>query len=610
MTTRSESDTIRARADDALRQFETATGLQPGVGGVLAVTVLALVLRIVGLGGRIAHFDEARVAYWTLEYLETGAFHYRFIIHGPFVQHVNRVVFAVFGANDFTMRLVVAVIGGLLPLVVLLFRERLRDVELVAAAVFLAVNPILLYYSRFFRSTILVAGFMTAALGALVRLADTRRARWLSVATLFAALGFAAKENAVVYVLCFLGGGALLADYALLDPRNHDRGSELLRAKAGWMREVVTDADGRETVARWAGHVGIATGVFLVVTLFFYAPRAPGEGVGLWSALLSPGQFPALIDATVADIDRGLRYWFGGASEPNCSKETVIAGWVCFLERTVGVLTTYAAPLLVFAVLGFLIERYATERPRPLVMLASYWGFVSVLGYPLGTDIFGAWITVNALVPLAVPAGVGAATIARWGYEALPARRSDAALAGVILLLAGAQVAVTAGSAVYAHPAGQVVEADNDIPGEQLENTNGLVQFAQPAGNFRPVVAQMRRIAPANEGTDVLIYGDRFVVSEPGSGGGLVPTCTVFVRTLPLHWYLRMSDAQATCAFDQGDLDQKLQDPPPIVIAPAGAAAEDVAERLDGYERSTYALRSNGRETVFFVDRSLLNGTA
>ena len=593
---------IRTSARSALRRFRTATGLSPVATAVLGVTVLSVLLRIVGLGGRIAHYDEGRVAYWSLRFLETGEFSYRYIIHGPFVQHVNRVVFAVFGANDFTMRLITAVIGGLLPAVVMLFRTRLRDSELVAAAAVLALNPILLYYSRFFRSTIVVAAFMTVAFGAFVRAIDTRNGRWLLVVGAFAALGFAAKENAVVYLMCFVGAGLVVLDFALMAPAGRERGSELVFGKLGRLRTLATDADGRRVLGYWLGHAVGAVVVALVVTLYFFAPRAPNGGVGLWSSLGNPGQFPALIDTTVADIRRGLEYWFGGSTEPNCREDTVIAGWICFLEQTIDVLRTYAAPLLTFAVIGFVTERYATERPRPLVMIAGYWGFVSVLGYPLGTDIFAAWITVNALVPLAIPAGVGLAMIGRWGYESLPARKVDAGIAGLILLVALGQVAVTAGGAVYGNPAGTVVSTQGDGV-TRTDNTNGLVQYAQPAGNFRPVVQDLRTAAPANEGVDVLFYGDLFVVEEPGTGGGLAPECTVLVRTLPLHWYLRMTDAQGDCAHSERELDQKLQDPPPVVIVPVSEQPA-VADRLDGYEASTYRLRSTGRKAVFFVDRS------
>jgi uncharacterized protein (TIGR03663 family) len=584
MTTREE--TVRSRLDRSLRTFETVAGVSPAVGAVAAITLLSLALRFAGLGTRIAHFDEGRVAYWTLTYADSGSFSYRYIIHGPFVQHVNRVVFQLFGANDFTMRAVTALIGGLLPATVLLFRERLRPSETVLAAAFLAFNPILLYYSRFFRSTIVVAAFMFLALAALVRAYDRGSPLWLHGVALFTALGFAAKENAAVYILCYLGAGGLLLDFTLLSPAGYDRGSDLVRSRLGQIRATLTDAAGRRWVGYWTGHAVIAVGVFALTTLFFYAPRDP-NGLGLWSSLASPSQFPALIDATVADIQRGMEYWFGQSSGEKCYKDNLIAGYRCFLEQLFAVLGDYAAPLCLFAVFGFLLERYATERPRPLVMLASYWGFVSVLGYPLGTDIFGAWIAVNALVPLAIPAAVGLAAVTRWGYQSLDERQSDALLAVLVLVVVGGQVAVAANTGVYAQP---------------TDDSNNLVQYAQPADNFRPAVQTLREIAPANEGTDVLFYGKELVVE--GEGGGLEPLCTVMVRTLPLHWYLQTTDAQADCAYDQQELSQKLgDDPPPVILVHADRRGE-VERRIDGYDAETYQLRTLGRPVTFFVDRS------
>jgi uncharacterized protein (TIGR03663 family) len=588
----STEDTVRSRFDRALQRVETEFGLSPAVVAVGAITLLSLLLRFVGLGGRIAHFDEGRVAYWTMYYAESGSFSYRYIIHGPFVQHVNRVVFETVGANDFTMRAVTAVIGGLLPAAILLFRDRLRPAETVVAAGFLALNPVLLYYSRFFRSTIVVAVFMFAALGALLRAYDHSSPRWLYAVGLFAALGFAAKENAVVYVLCYLGAAGLLLDFSLMSPANETRGSDVVRDRLARARATLTSSSGRRWLGYWVGHGVLTVGVFALVTLFFFAPREPG-GLGLWSTLGNPTQFPALIDATVTDIERGMEYWFGQSTGEKCHKDNVIEGYICFLERMFDVLSGYAAPLCAFAVFGFLVERYASDRPRPLVMLASYWGFVSVLGYPLGTDIFGAWIAVNALMPLAIPAGVGLATVLRWGYTSLDDHRSDAALAALVLLLVVGQMGVTANTSVYEQP---------------TADSNDLVQYAQPADNFRPAVSDLREIAPAHEGTDVLFYGSELVVK--GEGGGLVPLCTVMVRTLPIHWYLQITEADADCAYDQGELNEKLgENPPPVILVHENRRA-DVARRVDGYATETYRFRTLGRPVTFFIDRSELQNAS
>jgi len=90
--------------------------------GLLAVTVVGLIARLAFLGGRIAHWDEGRVGYDILRYAATGAWEFRPIVHGPFLPHVNRVVFELLGASDFTSRLVVAIVGALLPLTAWLYR--------------------------------------------------------------------------------------------------------------------------------------------------------------------------------------------------------------------------------------------------------------------------------------------------------------------------------------------------------------------------------------------------------------------------------------------------------------------------------------------------------
>ncbi len=98
----------------------------------------------------------------------------------------------------------------------------------------------------------------------------------------------------------------------------------------------------------------------------------------------------------------------------------------------------------------------------------------------------------------------------------------------------------------------------------------------------------------------MLFYGSELVVDD--SGGGPIPACTVMVKTLPLHWYLQTAAADGDCARNTTALDEAIAtDPPPVVVVHEDRAGR-VADRLPGYESSTYRIRTVGRPVTFFVD--------
>ena len=617
------------------------------VRAVIAITVLALLARLVLLGARTAHWDEARVAYWILHTIETGDFAYRRIIHGPVVQHVNHVLVPLLGANDFVIRLPVAVVGGLLPLTALLFREHLEDAETVALALFLGANAVLLYYSRFMRSDVLVAAFMFAGFGFLVRFYDTRRFRYLYALGAAVALGFGSKENAAVYLLTWGGATALLADQALYRARAYDSGTDLLRATWladawGWLRAVpgrlaawtrdetagvgpwlrrlgsaLRDPETRAgRVGRWLGHPVGAVVVFLALTVVIYAPRGAGAAglhyppvpadqgaVGLYEALGQPTLLPDLVVDTLRDTADQFGEWFAQSSDPGCQKDNVIDGWLCFLGRFLEVMRDHTLVLGVFAVLGFLYERYARARSRNLVMFAAMAGFVSILGYPLGTDVFGAWLVVHAVVPLAIPASVGVARLYRWGVEAVEAGDGvGAAVAAVVLLLLAGQVALVAAGSVYTNDTAE---------------SNNLVQYAQPADDLDPVVdAVERAAAEEREGADVVLYyganGSDYderqaIVSTSGgwSTNQLLtrPPCADWFNTLPLPWYFRTAGANVSCDDRPSLVVNRAQVHAPGVIVAMESDPTVPADRLAaaGYERRTYGMRTYGYQVQFYV---------
>ncbi|UWG47597.1 putative membrane-bound mannosyltransferase [Halanaeroarchaeum sp. HSR-CO] len=535
--------------------------------GVLVITLLAIAVRFVGLGSRVFHWDEARVGYWILQYMETGVWSYRPIVHGPFLFHVNDVAFGLFGPTDFVARSVVALVGALLPLSALLFRDRLKRLETLAVAAFLAFNPILLYYSRFMRNDVLVAAFAFVALGSFVRLHDTGRRRYLYAGTGAFALAATTKEIFVVYLAVWVGTVILLLDNRLVAARHR---GEPWHSVGTRYRSATTDF-----LAEWTIPLGIAAVEFLAIVTFFYAPRPD-----LYQALGAPTQLPAVLQAaTVGAWQELWGTWVAGGHEHS---------YVDYLVEDVRRLGATAVAIVGFGLLGFVIDRYGRRHPRDVVTVGFGWAAAIFVIYPAITDISAAWGLVHTVVPLAIPAAVGLGyVIEQGGGLVRDEDRVGSVIIAVLLLVATVQVGVTA--------------YDTSFDSPQAYD-NPLVQYGQPAGEMQATLEDVESIAASNGGTDVLFYGEHFYVaneSEPQEG----PNWT---NRFPLTWYLDRADADLASTKRPGDLD----DPPPVVIARASDYST-VNDSLDGYESLTYELTSRGTETVFFIDRSALeNSTA
>ncbi|MGN8214179.1 MULTISPECIES: flippase activity-associated protein Agl23 [Halococcus] len=547
---------------------------------VVAIAVLGLLARLAFLGDRIAHWDEARVGYWILNYAETGSFMYRPMIHGPFLHQVNAPLFSLLGPNDFTMRLVVAVLGAALPLAALLFRDRLRSTETIALAVFLAADPVLLYYSRFMRSDLPLAVFSLFAVGFFVRAIDTRRARWFHASVLSLALAFTTKENVLITLVTWLGALVLLADHRLFLDRGFDRGwRTALRRRATWIRR---------TVRRWTPHLLVGAFEFLAIVVYFYAPRRT-DAPGFDDLLTDPTTLPAVVgEATLGSWNAFYSLWVKGGHQDH--------SYLPYLADYLETLSTGSGALIVLAVVGFLADRYAGDRPRDLVAFCFYWGAVSVLGYPIVTDIMAPWATIHAIVPLAVPAAVGVGVLFARGRAALADdNRAAVAAVAIALLLVVAQIGIV---------------ATNDVYLDSQSDGNELVQYAQPADDFHPAIDDMAAVSATNEGTDVLVYGE-FLVAE--RSGAREPGCTKWFNLLPIPWYTESTDATVSCARNVSAFErQTAGNPPPIVIGLTTDRAF-LADRLDGYDARSYVLRTRDTgktNTTFFVDTSRLPANA
>ena len=564
--------------------------------GLLVISAVALSLRLVALGGRIFHWDEGRVGYWILRYHETGVHSYRPIVHGPFLPIVNDWVFTLLPVSDFAARLPVAVVGGLLPLAAWLFRERLRRTEVLALAAILALNPLAVYYSRFMRNDILVAAFAVVALGLVVRGFDTGRLRYAFPAAASLGVAFTTKENAILYVLCFLGAGALLVDHRLLAARA--RGESARAVVAGWRTGVTRRllAHGPSTRASLQRVGGVAVGsaaLFLGIALFFYAPRPD-----LWQALASPAQLPAVVDAgTVGAAEKFVDTWAGGSHQDH--------PYLPFLYD-LGETLAYGAPAVVaFGIFGVVVDRYGVRGvgPRELVTFATYWAVASLVGYPIATDIQAPWAAVHVVVPLAIPAAVGVAFVIDAAAEAVTARDAVSVGLAALVVLSALGGAAAANAAYF----NSTDEADKQV-----------LQWAQPSNDLKPTLQVVGEVIADNDaGPDVLFVGsqppgsdgDTFYVRNESSLNTAPPGGPAWHDRLPLPWYLERYDAEITSTDPDEDRETALSDSPPVVITKDYDRTETAAA-LQGYTAFEHDFRLWNDRVVVFVETASLERVA
>ena len=549
--------------------------------GVAVVAAVGLALRVVGLGTRPFHWDEARVGYWALRYLETGAFQYRPVAGGPLLYHLDRIAFALVGVSERVARLPVALLGAALPLTALLFRDRLGDAETLAFSAILAVQPVVLYYSRFLRGDVPLALFGVAAVGFGVRAWDRRSRRDAYAVAIALPLAAAASGFVVGYLLSWLGAWALVVDQRSVAS---DSGAGT-RASVAALRDRVA---GTATPAARAGLLATA------VTVVLFAPRSGSStGVGL--------DDPTTVHLAAYEGTVGAVQQFVGVRVVDRFPDGTHAV-LPYLGDAGGLLIALALPVTVLGVGTALHARYATRR-RPLVEGVGYWGLLAVVVFPTLSEVSAPWTLVHVVVPLSLPAAVGLVGALRWGASAA----TDVGSGGVGADAGGETQTADAGTVVAVVLVALAVGAGTAAVGADVyqppDRTTQLAQFAQPADDLEPVEAAARTAADGDPTTAEVVY-----VGSPYHVPAAVTTETPPVgdawgNRLPLPWYVASAGADATSTANASTFEVEYGNAaaPPVVIAEP-THRDALADQLgDGYEATTYRLGLWNREVVVFV---------
>src|SRR3954462_13572592 len=171
----------------------------------LLAFVAALVLRLPQLSARPLHNDEAVNATKVAELYEHGRYRYDpDEFHGPTLHYFSLPFLWLTGAKDTDeitdgqLRLVTVFFGAALILTLLLFFDGLDKRALVWSALFIAISPAMVFYSRYFIHEMLLVFFTALLLGSLWRYFQTRHGEWAVLAGASVGLMYATKETFVI----------------------------------------------------------------------------------------------------------------------------------------------------------------------------------------------------------------------------------------------------------------------------------------------------------------------------------------------------------------------------------------------------------------------------
>ncbi len=176
-----------------------------------ALFFMALAMRLWDLGARAVHHDESLHGFFSWNIFTGEGYIHNPLMHGMFLFHSTAGAFWLFGDNDFTLRLPMALFGSALVLLPLLLRSRLGQIGALAAAVMLTFSPAMLYFSRFARNDIFMAVFVLGLFAMIWRYLDERKNRYLYLIAAFLALGFTTKETMYISAFIFMIGLLFLA---------------------------------------------------------------------------------------------------------------------------------------------------------------------------------------------------------------------------------------------------------------------------------------------------------------------------------------------------------------------------------------------------------------
>ena len=145
---------------------------------VIVMAVVTVISRLWALGARVMSHDESLQVYYSWLLATGKGFAHNPMMHGPFLFESTALMNILFGASDFTSRLVPVILGMMIVIIIpRLLKPWLGQTGALVTSVLMLISPFILYFSRYIRHDILVIAWTLLAVTAIFRYLENRRER-------------------------------------------------------------------------------------------------------------------------------------------------------------------------------------------------------------------------------------------------------------------------------------------------------------------------------------------------------------------------------------------------------------------------------------------------
>jgi predicted membrane-bound mannosyltransferase/DNA-binding beta-propeller fold protein YncE len=169
----------------------------------LAFVFIAIITRFYGLGDRVVSHDESLHTQFSYQYFRGDGYSHSPLMHGPSLFHATAISYWLFGDNDLSSRIPVALLGVLLIIMPYFLRDWLGRRGALFTSFLLLISPYISYYSRYIRHDIYLISFALIVFIATWYYIREPRNRYMWWFVVGLVLMFATMEAAFIYVAIF-----------------------------------------------------------------------------------------------------------------------------------------------------------------------------------------------------------------------------------------------------------------------------------------------------------------------------------------------------------------------------------------------------------------------